>query len=200
VNQIRKLEGILDRPPIIIAPYDAELFGHWWYEGPEFLDFLARKAFNEQKCLGLITPGEYLHRYPTNQVASPGASSWGEEGYWRVWLNETNEWIYPHLQIAQERMTALAKKYAKRKTTTEIQKRALKQAGRELLLAQASDWPFILRAGTSPEYARRRVKDHLLRFIALHEQLTLTKVDERWLAEIESRDNLFPDLNWHYWQ
>lgn len=200
VNQIRKLEGILDRPPIIIAPYDAELFGHWWYEGPEFLDFLGRKAFNEQKSVGLITPGEYLHRYPTNQVASPGASSWGEEGYWRVWLNETNEWIYPHLQIAQERMTALAKKYAKRKTTTELQKRALKQAGRELLLAQASDWPFILRAGTSPEYARRRVKDHLLRFIALHEQLTLNKVDERWLAEIESRDNLFPDLNWHYWQ
>jgi 1,4-alpha-glucan branching enzyme len=97
-------------------------------------------------------------------------------------------------------MTALATKYAKHKATTELQKRALKQAGRELLLAQASDWPFILRAGTSPEYARRRVKDHLLRFIALHEQLTLTKVDERWLAEIESRDNLFPDLNWHYWQ
>jgi len=200
VAQVRKLEGILDRPPIIIAPYDAELFGHWWYEGPEFLDFLARKAFNEQKSLSLITPGEYLHRHPTNQVAAPGASSWGEEGYWRVWLNETNEWIYPHLQIAQERMTELAKKYAKRKTTTDLQKRALKQAGRELLLAQASDWPFILRAGTSPEYARRRVKDHLLRFIALHEQLTLTKVDSHWLAELESRDNLFPDLNWHYWQ
>ena len=198
--QVRKLEGILDRPPIIIAPYDAELFGHWWYEGPEFLDFLARKAFNEQKSLSLITPGEYLHRHPTNQIAAPGASSWGEEGYWRVWLNETNEWIYPHLQIAQERMTELAKKYAKRKTTSELQKRALKQAGRELLLAQASDWPFILRAATSPEYARRRVKDHLLRFIALHEQLTLTKVDPQWLSEIESRDNLFPDLNWHYWQ
>jgi 1,4-alpha-glucan branching enzyme len=200
VAQVRKLEGILDRPPIIIAPYDAELFGHWWYEGPEFLDFLARKAFNEQKSLSLITPGEYLHRHPTNQVAAPGASSWGEEGYWRVWLNETNEWIYHHLQIAQERMTELAKKYGKRKTTTDLQKRALKQAGRELLLAQASDWPFILRAGTSPQYARRRVKDHLLRFIALHEQLTLTKVDSHWLAELESRDNLFPDLNWHYWQ
>ena len=200
VAQVRKLEGILDRPPIIIAPYDAELFGHWWYEGPEFLDFLARKAFNEQKSLSLITPGEYLHRHPTNQVAAPGASSWGEEGYWRVWLNETNEWIYPHLQIAQERMTELAKKYGKRKTTTDLQKRALKQAGRELLLAQASDWPFILRAGTSPDYARRRVKDHLLRFIALHDMLTITRVDEKWLAEIESRDNLFPDVNWTYWK
>jgi 1,4-alpha-glucan branching enzyme len=198
--QVQKLAGILDRPPIIIAPYDAELFGHWWYEGPEFLDFLARKISNDQKTLALITPGEYLHRHPTNQIAAPGASSWGEEGYWRVWLNESNEWIYPHLQIAQERMTALAKKFSKAKTVTALQKRALKQAGRELLLAQASDWPFILRAGTSPDYARRRVKDHLLRFIALHEQLTLTNVDENWLTEAESRDNIFPDLDWNYWK
>ena len=75
----------------------------------------------------------------------------------------------------------------------------MKQAARELLLAQASDWPFILRAGTSPDYARRRVKDHLLRFIALHEQLTTTRVDETWLAGVESPDNIFPDINYHYW-
>jgi 1,4-alpha-glucan branching enzyme len=197
VAQIGRLTGILDRPPIIIAPYDAELFGHWWYEGPEFLDFLARKLFSEQKELTLLTPGEYLYRHPTNQIARPGASSWGEEGYWRVWLNESNEWIYPHLQIAQERMTALAKKHPK---ATGLKARALKQAARELLLAQASDWPFILRAGTSPEYARRRVKDHLLRFIALHEQLTLTQVDEKWLSAVEARDNLFPDVDWNYWK
>jgi 1,4-alpha-glucan branching enzyme len=83
---------------------------------------------------------------------------------------------------------------------TGLTARALRQAARELLLAQASDWPFILRAGTSPDYARRRVKDHLLRFIALHEQLVLTSVDKNWLAEIESRDNLFPDVNWNYWK
>jgi 1,4-alpha-glucan branching enzyme len=197
IAQINKLEGVLDRPPIIVAPYDAELFGHWWYEGLEFLDFLARKIANEQKTVTLLTPGDYLHRHPTNQIAEPGASSWGEEGYWRVWLNETNEWIYPHLQIAQERMSKLAKKFPK---ATGLKARALKQAARELLLAQASDWPFILRAGTSPEYARRRVKDHLLRFIALHEQLTLTKVDENWLTEVESRDNLFPDVDWRHWK
>ncbi len=115
-----------------------------------------------------------------------------------MWLNETNEWIYPHLQVAQERMTALAKKFSKKSTA--LQKRALKQAARELLLAQASDWPFILRTGTSPDYARHRVKDHLLRFIALHDQLTATSVDEKWLAEIEARDNLFPDVDWNYWK
>ena len=197
VAQARAVAPLLDRPPIIVAPYDAELFGHWWYEGPEFLDFLARQLCHEQDEIAFITPGEYLQRHPTNQIATPGASSWGEEGYWRVWLNETNEWIYPHLQIAQERMTELANKFP---NATGLTARALRQAARELLLAQASDWPFILRAGTSPEYARRRVKDHLLRFLALHEQLTETGVDEKWLREIEARDNLFPDVDWTCWK
>jgi 1,4-alpha-glucan branching enzyme len=200
VRQVQGLAGILDRPPIIVAPYDAELFGHWWYEGPEFLDYFARKAFHDQRTVELITPGEYLHRHASNQIATPSASTWGEEGHLRAWLNESNEWIYPHLQVAQERMTALVKKFSRRKTNGVLQKRALKQAARELLLAQASDWPFILRAGTSPDYARRRVKDHLLRFIALHDQLTATTVDEHWLADIEARDNLFPDVDWNYWK
>jgi 1,4-alpha-glucan branching enzyme len=196
IAQIEKLSGILDRPPLVLAPYDAELFGHWWYEGPEFLDLFMRKTCNGQKTFSLITPEQYLRKHPTNQVAAPSPSSWGEQGYWRVWLNEKNEWIYPHLQIAQEHMTELAGLFAK---PTALQERALKQAARELLLAQSSDWPFILRTGTSPEYARKRVKDHLLRFIALHDQLTSTRVDEKWLAEVERRDNLFPDVNPQYW-
>jgi 1,4-alpha-glucan branching enzyme len=75
----------------------------------------------------------------------------------------------------------------------------LKQAARELLLAQSSDWPFILRTGTSPGYARKRVKDHLLRFIALFEQLTGAGVDEKWLRELEARDNIFDGVEWRYW-
>jgi 1,4-alpha-glucan branching enzyme len=100
------------------------------------------------------------------------------------------------LHIAQERMTALARMHA---NATGLKLRALQQAGRELLLAQSSDWPFILRTGTSPEYARKRVTTHLVRFIALHEQLTATHVNELWLAKIESKDNLFPDIDPSYW-
>jgi len=195
--QVKEVGQVIGQPPMLVAPYDAELFGHWWYEGPEFLDFLVRQTCQEQKILSFITPSEYLQAHPNNQMASPGASSWGEEGYWRVWLNETNEWIYPHLQIAQERMTALADQFS---TADGLRARALQQAARELLLAQASDWPFILRAQTSCEYARRRVKDHLLRFLALHEQLTVTGIDESWLREVESRDNLFTDVDWTYWR
>jgi 1,4-alpha-glucan branching enzyme len=82
---------------------------------------------------------------------------------------------------------------------TGLAERGLKQAVRELMLAQASDWPFILRTGTSPKYACNRVKDHLLRFIALHEQLTTSCVDPVWLERIERMDNIFPDVNYHYW-
>ena len=196
IQQVQHLAGIMDRPPLLVSPYDAELFGHWWYEGPEFLDFFMRKAVYDQQTVALTTPWEYLRKNPTQQVARPSASSWGEEGYWKVWLNETNEWIYPHLNVAQERMTALAQRYPE---ASGLAERALKQAARELLLAQSSDWPFILRTGTSPEYARQRVKDHLLRFISLHEQLTTTSIDEAWLAKIEWLDNLFPDVNYHYW-
>jgi 1,4-alpha-glucan branching enzyme len=196
INQMRHLAGIMDRPPLVLSPYDAELFGHWWYEGPEFLDYFIRKTVYDQQVIKLTTPWEYLRKNPTQQVAKPSASSWGDEGYWKVWLNDKNEWIYPHIQIAQERMIALVSKYP---DPTELQERALKQAGRELLLAQSSDWPFILRTGTSPEYARQRVKTHLLRFIALHEQLTTTKIDEPWLERVEWLDNIFPEIDYRYW-
>jgi 1,4-alpha-glucan branching enzyme len=196
MEQIRRVAEIMGRPPILVAPYDAELFGHWWYEGPEFLDYFFRKTFFDQNTFSLITPSQFLQRHPTHQVAQPSPSSWGEEGYWRVWLNESNEWIYPHLEIAEERMANLARRFPE---ATGLTERALKQAGRELLLAQASDWPFILRTGTSPDYATKRFKSHILRFIALHDQLTSTSVDEPWLSEIEKLDNIFPDLNYRYW-
>jgi 1,4-alpha-glucan branching enzyme len=197
IRQFQNLSGILDRPALLVSPYDAELFGHWWYEGPECLNYFFRKAFYDQSVFALTTPYEYLQHHPTQQVATPGASSWGEEGYWKVWLNEANDWIYPHLRVAQERMTELADRFV---NPDALERRALNQAGRELLLAQSSDWPFILRTNTSPDYARKRVKDHLLRFIAIHEQLTATKIDEPWLARIEWMDNLFPDINYSYWE
>jgi 1,4-alpha-glucan branching enzyme len=197
IEQVRSAAAVMDRPPFVLSPYDGELFGHWWYEGPQFLDLLVRKACFDQDVVKLTTPAEYLKDNYTHQIARPSSSSWGEEGYWKVWLNETNAWIYPHLDMAQQRMTELARRFD---SANDLQDRALKQAGRELLLAQASDWPFILRTGTSPEYAKRRVKEHLLRFIALHEQLTSTSIDTRWLETVEQIDNIFPAIDYRYWK
>lgn len=194
--QFQQLAAVMDRPPLLVSPYDAELFGHWWHEGPEFLDYFVRKACFDQQVFTLITPEDYLRVHPTNQVAEPSPSSWGEEGYYRVWLNETNQWIYPHLHVAQMRMTELARQFPKARG---LKLRALRQAAQELLLAQASDWPFILRTGTSPEYAKKRVKEHLLRFLALHEQLTKGRINEAALQKMEITDNLFPGVNYRYW-
>src|SRR5208337_965639 len=174
-EQIQKLAVTIDRPPMVLAPYDAELFGHWWYEGPEFLDFFVRKAFFDQNSFELITPQDYLRRHPAQQLATPAASSWGEEGYWRVWLNEKNQWIYPHLQVAQERLTELTDRFPRPGPITE---RALRQAARELLLAQASDWAFLMRADANSEYARRRVQQHLSRFTTVYAQIMNDRIDE----------------------
>jgi len=222
--QIQRAAELMRAPALVVAPYDAELFGHWWYEGPEFLDLFIRKAFYDQKVFGLITPSEYLRRHPEQQVATPAASSWGEQGYWRMWLDEANHWIYPHLRIAQERMTELARRFALEKGQSEreqgvwnercgtppmatagfgtdpLVERALRQAARELLLAQASDWPFILRTGTSPEYAKERFKSHLLRFNRLYEQLAAGRIEAQWLASVEATDNLFEHVDWRYWR
>lgn len=229
MSQIQGLAGALDRPPFVLCAYDAELFGHWWYEGPEFLDFFVRKAFFDQKAFTMITPEQYLERHPINQMATPATSSWGDQGYWGVWLNEQNEWIYQHLRVAQVRMTELVRKFrawegsatdcrerreespsgdVEPKGTPDVvhfnqsemlKPRALRQAGRELLLAQASDWPFMLRTGTNPDYARKRVKDHLLRFTSLYEQFVNDRVEERRLSEIEELDPIFPELDYNYW-
>jgi 1,4-alpha-glucan branching enzyme len=196
ISQIERLSELLDRAPFVLCPYDAELFGHWWYEGPEFLNYFVRKAYYDQNVFSLTTPEDYLARHPSNQVATPAASSWGEGGYLGVWLNEKNQWIYPHLQIAQERMSELARRFTQ---PDPLQERALKQAARELLLAQSSDWPFILQTGTSPNYARKRIHDHLLRFTSLYEQLNANNVDEPSLKRVEISDNIFPEIDIRYW-
>lgn len=196
-RQLEHAPADLRVPPLIVAPYDAELFGHWWFEGPDFLDGLVRHASQLPQALQLTTPDDYLDQYPTHQLAEPGASSWGEGGYWSMWLNEKNAWIYSHLQVAQERMTGLANKFP---SPDALRARALRQAARELLLAQASDWPFILRTGTSPNYATGRLQSHLARFNALYDQLMTGSIDSAQLAELEAIDNLFPELDYRYWQ
>jgi 1,4-alpha-glucan branching enzyme len=70
---------------------------------------------------------------------------------------------------------------------------------RELLLAQSSDWAFLMKTGTAREYAEKRTKDHVLRFTRLYDQLVSGTVDEAILQNCEWRDNLFPGLNWQYY-
>ncbi len=192
-RQIEYLRTFMDRAPIIISPYDTELFGHWWFEGPDWLEFLIRKTHVDQKVFRLISPSEYLARYPRNQVVQPCMSSWGYQGYNEVWLNGSNDWVYRHLHKAVERMVELATAHPH---ASGLRRRALNQSARELLLAQSSDWAFILKTQTHTAYAYRRIRDHLGRFTRLYDALTRNAIDEAWLAEVEAADNLFPFLDY----
>jgi 1,4-alpha-glucan branching enzyme len=196
-RQVERLAGAMGGvPPVVVSPYDAELFGHWWYEGPQFLEFLVRKVAFDQRTFRLATPGDYLRENPEQQVATPPMCSWGAGGYAAVWLDGSNDWIYRHLHQATARMIALARDYP---SPDPLTGRALRQAGRELLLAQSSDWAFILKTGTVVDYAIRRTREHVLRFQRLHDQIRERSIDEGWLARVEARDNLFPEIDHRVW-
>jgi 1,4-alpha-glucan branching enzyme len=191
---IAELESLQadDWNPIMTVPFDAELFGHWWFEGPIFLEHVILAA-TENK-LALITPGEFLEQNPTQQVTEPATSSWGVQGFLDVWLDQKCGWIYPHLFTANTRMTTLVKSRGREVTADDD--RVLRQLARELLLAQSSDWAFLIRNGTAKDYATKRVSDHLSRFQKLADQMENDNVDAEFLVQCEERDNLFRNLNW----
>ena len=186
-----------------MAPYDAELFGHWWFEGPQWLEFLVRGVADSRDTVALISPSDYLAEYKVNQACKPSLSSWGYKGYSEHWLDESNDWLYRHLHHAADKMIALAKSNASvllKKTGPGLLRRALNQAARELVLAQSSDWPFILKTGTIGPYAKKRFTAHIGRFTKLFDDITCKTVDEAWLTEVEKRDNIFSDIAcaWYY--
>lgn len=196
-RQIESLAAALGRPPIVVSPYDAELYGHWWYEGPDFIDAYIRKATFDQQTYKLVSPIDYLQEQPEQQLSTPPMCSWGAGGYAGVWLDPVNDWVYRHLHKAAERMVALARDNPEADGT---RRRALNQAARELLLAQSSDWAFIMKTGTMVEYAVRRTKEHVGNFTRLEAELRGGPIDEGHLAFLEDRHNIFPAIDYRVYR
>jgi 1,4-alpha-glucan branching enzyme len=188
------LAATIDRSPLLVAPFDAELFGHWWYEGPRFLAELFRQG--PARGVRFTHLREVLGRGEALQICRPSPSSWGQGGYHNYWLNETNSWVVAEWQRASRAMV----RRVNRGVGSDAQRRWLTQAGRELLLAQSSDWSFILRAGTTTELARERIHRHLDRFWRLLDAVEQgSEPPETWLRAVEREDGLFPDLNAADW-
>ncbi len=181
-------------PAAIVSPYDAELFGHWWFEGPQWIYHVLRELAGGGD-LELSTPAAYLAAHPVQQRSIPSASSWGRNGYNEHWVNPKTEWMWRPLHEAAARMrqTVQAHPFA---ALASLEDRALRQAGRELMLAQASDWPFIITNGTTEQYARRRFHDHLNRFHDLLSRLDRREIDPLRLQALEYMDALFPKLDY----
>ena len=193
VHQIENLAPLMDRPPLIVAPYDAELFGHWWFEGPEWLNYCIRKIAFEQNTLSLVTPSDYLALYPQNQRCEPSFSSWGEGGFSKMWLHESNDWIYRHLSRMEELMTASARSHP---GAGGLLRRGLNQMARELMLAESSDWAFIMKSGTMVDYAVRRTKEHIANFLRLHEDICKNTLEDDLVTFLESSNNIFPEIDY----
>lgn len=193
-RQVAHLAAAMDRPPLVVAPYDAELFGHWWFEGPQWLEQVARQAAAAGE-FAFTTPAAYLDRHGAPGPARPVASSWGNAGFFDYWLNGENHWVWRHVHHASRSMADLARRHGCAGPDSPAGA-AVRQAARELLLAQASDWPFILKSGTQVEYARRRFTAHLSRFHRIQAALAGGGApDSRWLAAVQAADACFPALD-----
>lgn len=155
----RELDGMGDG--VICCPFDAELFGHWWFEGPQWLEHVLELAA-PGSGLETTTPGREIEGQPLLRRAFFAEGSWGAGGDHRVWVNPETEHFWRELAEAERRAFAAVRWGGKR-----LWRRAILN---QLLLAAASDWPFLVTMGTGRDYAEARFRLHIAR---LHELIDL---------------------------
>ena len=193
-EQVKHLAATMPVPPIVVAPYDAELYGHWWFEGPMFLEAVFRRLPEAGGVVAPITLRQYLDRHPACVQATPSASSWGAGGYGEVWVGHEAAWTWRHVHHA----TRYARWLVERHRGAEGRcGQALDQLVRELLLLQSSDWPFILKTGTATRYAEARIRSHVHRLRHLGHMVEAGRVegaDAEWLDDVCRRDNFLAQL------
>ena len=180
------------------AAYDAELLGHWWHEGPQWLEALYPEL--ERQRIVPLTCSAALDRYPPTRTVSLPEGSWGEGGDHRTWLNKDTAWVWERLYDGEFQFwdAMQATREADRKGPLG---RVLCQAGKELLLMQASDWPFLITTQTARDYAEQRFLTHstdLKRLLQLARSVRqrgrLEAEQERFVADREQQNFLFPAL------
>lgn len=198
VEQARRAKAELGIWPCFTAAFDAELFGHWWYEGPRFLDGVVRRcaarAGHDDAAPLPMSAWRYLEEQPRHQLMEPAVSSWGDGGAFRVWVNGENDWLWRLVHDCRERLGHQVRRFQQQRPN-DVEARALRQATREMLLAQSSDWPFILTMGTQMGYARERPVTHLARAHRLLHGLETGDLSWNDLAQMELRDGLFQDVD-----
>jgi len=194
LKQLQEAEQIIGEKGISVCAYNADLFGHRWFEGPQFLENVFREAaFMED--LAFVNPGSYAHKIDkdTLQKVMPEFSSWGLNGYAETWLDASNDWMYPHVLRAIERMIELAERFP---NDSGLKERTLNQAAREILLAQSADWAAIQHGGPSSTFARSMVEECIQNFTTIYDSLGGNYISTEWLTQLERKHNIFPDINY----
>jgi 1,4-alpha-glucan branching enzyme len=193
------LAGIADaesghRDGVVVAPFDTELFGHWWFEGPDFLGDVYR-ALRGHPGVRPTTGSHHLGHHPTRAAIRMPAGSWGANGDFSMWISDLTAWTWQRLWPLEERFWDVAPNALRSDDTRFI----LAQAARELLLAQSSDWQFILSTGAAADYGERRFREHCSdteELVQVLEDGSAAALDRghRRAAELAERDALFPDV------
>jgi len=192
------------RPGVCVAPFDAELFGHWWHEGPLFLQNVIFTLSRDPQ-IELLTAEQALERYGCDKVVRLPEGSWGQNGNHSVWQNDRTKWMWEMEYRAENRMLKLLHVLPWR--TDGRVRGMLERAGRELLLLQASDWPFVIHSGGAVDYGITRFGGHCTRFdrvattaeaLARDAGREMTALERVQVEEVDLHDTVFPaiDLNW----
>jgi len=175
---------------VVVALYDTELFGHWWFEGPEWIS-RTLKALSGGP-VQTLTASECLERLPPASVISLPEGSWGQGGFHWIWLNEETAWIWKRIYEIEAADEELQPRIAT------CDKRLLRQFYREKFLLESSDWPFLVSTWTARDYAENRAAEHYerAREIAgwLRAGRPLTAADEAALGVYEREDGLFKEI------
>ena len=188
------------RPGVVVAPFDTELFGHWWFEGPLWLEHVLRGL---QGDVTPLTASAFLERYPPTSAIHLPEGSWGLGGGHHVWRNEDTTWVWDLVYRAEDAFLDFVNA-AKRKRRTEV-RRVAAQLARELLLLESSDWPFLITTRSARDYAEARVKLHadaFDRLLVMGKRVLaeeLTEYDKAFLHDLESRDAPFPEIDLAWW-
>jgi len=180
---------------LISSNYDTELFGHWWFEGVDWLKQVLR-LLAEDETVELVQASEFIAAHPPQEVLHIPESSWGVGGTHWTWDNHDTHWMWGPIHSAEERMQKLAEKYP---DPTEDERAVLNQAARELLLLESSDWPFLVTTGQAREYAVRRFTRHVERFEALADSLEQGRPDRQLADELYEVDKVFPNIDYRWW-
>lgn len=182
------------RHGILCAMYDTELFGHWWFEGVEWIaGVLERLAQSEQ--VELATVGGFLEAHPPDTAIHLPEGSWGAGGTHFVWDNADNSWMWPIVHAAEQRMSEAVGRWP---DASGPARQALDQAARELVLLQASDWPFLITTGQAKEYAISRFQQHVERFEALLSGVEHGAPDGGLAQDLWERDKVFPEIDYRW--
>jgi len=197
-EELEKYKDMSGKEGVLCAPYDAELFGHWWFEGIHFLEEICRKI-QADSGINLCTGSEAIEVLRPSKVISLPEGSWGEGGYHYIWLNEWTEWTWEHIYEDEAEMISMVKHF--RETRNQACLDFLKQAARELFLLQASDWQFLITTWTAKDYAENRLSKHHEYFHALAEIIrnicnrgTVMSAERNFLELCKSRDFLFGEI------